>query len=332
MTGPTDPETRAERIATSVREQLDEMSGSRRSFLSRSALLGGTVLALGGAGGSVLAQEEDDEEAAPEMPTESAFDDVAGTDVDVLNYALSLEHLESAFYQEALDTFDEDDFAESDALADYDEEVGADVHGYVEMIAEHEATHVDVLTQAIELLGGTPAEEGSYDFGVETADDFFAAGQEIENLGVAAYAGAAPFVESPDLLATALSIHSVEARHAGLMNGVAGESPFPDAFDSSQSQQDVLDAVSQFSESEEEDEEDEEEEEEDEEEDEDEETPEEETEEETPEDEEDDEEDEEEETETTTEGEGTDGFNETTTEESTTAANETTTIFGNETE
>jgi hypothetical protein len=75
----------------------------------------------------------------------------------------------------------------------------------------------------------------------------------LENTGVAAYAGAAPFVESPDLLGVALSIHSVEARHAALLNDINGESFFPDAFDSSLSQQEVLDAVGPFIESAEED-------------------------------------------------------------------------------
>jgi len=53
-------------------------------------------------------------------------------------------------------------------------------------------------------------------------------------------------VESPDLLGVALSIHSVEARHAALLNSLNGDSPFPDAFDSAASQEEVLSAVSGF--------------------------------------------------------------------------------------
>jgi len=44
----------------------------------------------------------------------------------------------------------------------------------------------------------------------------------------------------------AMSIHSVEARHAAVLNMITGTSPFPDAFDSASSQSDVLEAVSQF--------------------------------------------------------------------------------------
>nr|WP_305883038.1 ferritin-like domain-containing protein [Halobellus rarus] len=210
--------------------------------MARSAIAGGSLLALGGATGSVLGQEDGDSDDGPEEMTAS-FDDVEGTDLDVLNYALSLEHLENAFYREGLEMFSVEDFVVADSLESYDEERRMEVYDRVETIAEHESTHVDVLTQAIELLGGTPVEEDSYNFGVETVGDFLGLGQVLENTGVAAYAGAAPFVESPDLLSAALSIHSVEARHAALLNEVNGESPFPDAFDSAQSQQEVLDAI-----------------------------------------------------------------------------------------
>lgn len=230
----------AERIARSVQEQLDQSNSSRRRFMSRSALVGGTLLALGGATGFALAQE-DDAGGSTQM-----FDDVLGTDIDVLNYALSLEHVEDVFYREALEQFTAADLADAEALTDASDDDLATVYGYIQAVADHEATHVAVLTQAVELLGGTPAEEGTYDFGVETVDDFFALAQVLENTGVAAYRGAAPFVQSPDLLGAALSIHSVEARHAAMFNALNGASPFPDAFDAPASQQDVLDAVSQF--------------------------------------------------------------------------------------
>ncbi|QKY20152.1 ferritin-like domain-containing protein [Halolamina sp. CBA1230] len=204
---------------------------SRRNFLTTSAVAGGALLSLGGATGVALAD------------TEQAFDDVEGTDVDVLNYALSLEQFESAFYETALETFDEAAFDDSDAVELYDAET---VYGYVETLADHEAEHVEVLTEAVELLGGEPAEPAEYEFGFEEVGEFFSLAAVIENAGVAAYAGAAPFVESPDLLAVALSIHSVEARHAALANQLAGTSPFPDAFDGASSQSDVLDTVGQF--------------------------------------------------------------------------------------
>jgi hypothetical protein len=238
-----DPHPLADRIATSIKDRIEGDGSSRRRFLNRSVVAGGALLALGGGTGFAVAQESDDS-MTEEMT--ATFDDVRGTDIDVLNYALSLEHLENAFYREGLETFNESDFVVADSLQSFDEETRLAVYGYVQTVGNHEATHVDVLTQAVELLGGDPAQEATYDFGIETVGDFLALGQVLENTGVAACAGAAPYVESPDLLGAALSIHSVEARHAAILNWVNGESPFPNAFDPASSQGDVLEAVSQF--------------------------------------------------------------------------------------
>jgi hypothetical protein len=223
-------------------ELTENASGtqSRRGFLAKSAFAGGALLALGGGAGVALADEHTTDEMS------ASFDDVEGTDVDVLNYALSLEHLESAFYATALETFDEQAFVESDALSEYDESFRTAVYGYVETLAAHEAQHATVFTQAVELLGGEAVTPAEYEFGFETVEEFLSLAQVLENTGVAAYAGAAPFVESPDLLSAALSVHSVEARHAAVMNFVTGTSPFPDAFDTASSQSEVLDAVRQF--------------------------------------------------------------------------------------
>ncbi|NHN42169.1 ferritin-like domain-containing protein [Halorubellus sp. JP-L1] len=231
----------AERIATSINDRLGDDDASRRGFLGRTALAGGGLLALGSGVGLTVADEHEDDDGM-----EAAFDDVEGTDLDVLNYALTLEHLEDALYQEATETFDESDYADSDALSGADEEAVADVVEYVQTAGEQEATHVDVLTQAVELLGGDPAQAGEYDFGIESADEFLQTAAVVENVGVSAYAGAAPHVESPDLLGVALSIHSVEARHAAVLNDVVGEPPFPNAFDAARSQQEVLDAAGPF--------------------------------------------------------------------------------------
>jgi hypothetical protein len=260
MTDQNDPSAVAKRIAASVKNQIDREDRSRRTFLSRSVLAGGTLLAIGGGTGAVFAsshQDGDDGMGADDI--RAMFDDVDGTDLDVLNYALTLERLEDAFYRQALETFDEDDFAAAEPLQAYSDETRRTLFGYVESFGEHEAIHVEVLTQAIELLGGEPAEgtptptdgtptpvEDGFNFDIEDVSDFLALGQVLENTGVAAYAGAAPYVESPDLLSTALSIHSVEARHAALLNHLNGESPAPDAFDPASSQEEVLEAVGPF--------------------------------------------------------------------------------------
>jgi len=88
----TTVEQRAERIADSIRSQITDEEGSRRSFLAKSAVAGGALLALGG--GTAVAQDEEEEEEVEEEMTPFAD---RGTDVDVLNYALTLENLEDAF-------------------------------------------------------------------------------------------------------------------------------------------------------------------------------------------------------------------------------------------
>lgn len=241
MTAPEDPSTLAKRIAESVERQVAETGSSRRKFMTASALAGGGLLTLGGVG---LTSAQDDEDAND--GSEAMFDDVAGTDLDVLNYALTLEHLENAFYREAFETFDRDDFDDADIVEDYSTEGGSSLYTNLEVIGEHEASHVEVLEQAVQLLGGDPVSEADYDFGIDSVETFLGLAQVFENTGVAAYAGAAPFIESPDLTSAALSIHSVEARHAAYLNDINGELAYPDAFDSALSQQEVLDAVSGF--------------------------------------------------------------------------------------
>ena len=231
MTDTNDPESTANE---------NRGSPSRRGFLTKSAVAGGALLALGGGAGVTLA----DQHTAPDV--EASFDDVAGTDVDVLNYALTLEHLEAAFYQTALERFDEAAFLDADALSEFTEAQRQEAYGYVGTLAEHEAQHVAVLTQAVELLGGNPVMAAEYEFGFETVGEFLSLAATLENTGVAAYAGAAPYVESPDLLSTALAIHSVEARHAAAMNAVSGSSPYPDSFDEPSAQSDVLSVASAF--------------------------------------------------------------------------------------
>lgn len=247
MTNQDDTQAIAERIAESVKHQTSETGGSRRRFLRGSAAVG-TLLALGTTGGVALADEHDEEseQESDNGDMTAAFNDIEGTDIDVLNYALTLEHLENAFYREGLDKFDEDAFQSASVVQNYSTEMDMTVREYVQTIGDHEAAHVEALEQAVTLLGGDPASEADYDFGIESVEGFLGLAQVFENTGVAAYAGAAPFVESPDLLSAALSIHSVEARHAAFLNDLNNESFYPNAFDPAKTQQEVLQAVTPF--------------------------------------------------------------------------------------
>jgi hypothetical protein len=161
------------------------------------------------------------------------------TPVDVLNYALTLEHLEHAFYRNGLEEFTAEDFT----AAGY----SANVYDYFGMIRDHEREHVDTITQVITDLGGEPVAEATYDFGYSDLAGFVGVAQVLENTGVSAYQGAAQFlIDEDELLTAALTIHGVEARHAAYLNGLQGESPFPDAVNPTLTPDEVLAAAGPF--------------------------------------------------------------------------------------
>jgi rubrerythrin len=153
-------------------------------------------------------------------------------DIDILNFALTLEYLEAAFYEEA---------AGVKGLA-------SEVAGYVKTFGDEEQEHVDALTATIQDLGGTPVEAPGVDFGdaFSSADKFIALAITLEDTGVSAYNGAAPMIQSKDLLATAGGIVQVEARHAAAIRYAAGQDPAPEAFDPTLTEDEVLRAVQPF--------------------------------------------------------------------------------------
>jgi len=124
----------------------------------------------------------------------AAQDDAAGEDIlSVLNYALTLEHLENAFYRDGLAVFTVDAFT---ALG-----FQPSVLDYVVQIGSDELAHVETLTQVITDLGGTPVAEGEYDFAAAYADlpTCLATGMALEDTGVGAYTGAAQYLIENDV-------------------------------------------------------------------------------------------------------------------------------------
>ena len=138
--------------------------------------------------------------------------------VAVLNFALTLEHLEAAFYNQGI--------AKSGLIP-------ANNSGYLGLIARDENAHVKFLQSVITSLKGTPVAAGTYDFtggnnkGNGPFKDVFtnyvtylAVGQVFEDTGVRAYKGQAPAligIKNQVVLTAALSIHAVEARHASAL-------------------------------------------------------------------------------------------------------------------
>jgi rubrerythrin len=167
--------------------------------------------------------------------TETGSTQADNGDVEIVNYALTLEHLENDFYKAVL---------ESGAITD--KTIG-ELATEVQM---NEQEHVDALTATVKQLGGTPAPQPTTKFEDVISggpDMILKTAAEVENLGAAAYLGQAGKIKSPEILAAALSIHSVEARHAAALNTLIGKSVTPDgAFAKPASMDKVLKAVKPF--------------------------------------------------------------------------------------
>jgi hypothetical protein len=215
----------------SVQERLflDAIVEERERIMSRRSLLsGGARVMVGGTLAMVAI-------GSPVMNWLRAFAQEFADDVEVLNYALALEHLEHAFYRDGIGkfTFGADPF-------------GSSIDEYLAQIRDHEGAHVESLTQLIADLGGEPVTERSYDFGYTDVATFLATAAALENTGVSAYDGAGPSITSPDLLTALGSIVAVEARHAAYLNLIIGALPFPAAMETPLTPQKVLDIAGPF--------------------------------------------------------------------------------------
>jgi len=234
-------------------ERLDELTArlreqfaSRRKFLSDSAKVGGGALALSLGGAGVAAADDDhgDDPTPTGDGQGGAGQDVSA--VDILNFALTLERLEADFYERGLNQYSPSDFEEAEFASACMNEVDETIHARLIAVRDHEQAHVDVITSTINDLGGEPVSGLEFEFPHETPSEFVELGSVLENTGVAAYAGAAPLIEDPELVSAAVSIHSVEARHAAYLNDLTATSPFPRAFDQPKSMDEVEQMVSDF--------------------------------------------------------------------------------------
>jgi hypothetical protein len=185
-----------------------ELTTIKVQGLTREAFLVRASLAAGATYGAMS--------AAPFI-TKALAQDSAG-DIDILNYALTLEYIESEFYTLGL--------KQVNGLSGAEKKLAKEIR-------DNEDEHVDALIATIKKLGGKPGAKPKLDFGGAFGDraTFLKTANSFEDLGVSAYNGAAPGIESVEVLAAAGGIVQVEARHAALIRLTRGKPPAPLAFD-----------------------------------------------------------------------------------------------------
>jgi len=202
-----------------IQETASKVDSHSRGMFLRNAGLG--IGALAGAG--VLTG------ALPSLAS-AATSATAASDVAILNFALTLEYLESSFYAEAV---------MKGALS-------GETKTFATVVAGHEAAHVAALKAA---LGKSAVAEPKFDFKGTTGDQamFEATSEVLEYTGVHAYLGQVGNIKSKDILAAAGSILPVEAWHASwiadLRRHGAKPYPAPTAFASGLTMAQVLAAV-----------------------------------------------------------------------------------------
>jgi hypothetical protein len=140
-----------------------------------------------------------------------AFAEAGGGDVEILNFALTLEYLEADFYN----------------VKGRQVGLSGEARKYARQFGAEEAAHVSALSAAIKQLGGKPVAKPTFVFPVTDEKSFLALASVLENTGVGTYNGAGPSLQSKQVLASAGSIVQIEARHAAAIDLLIGRSPTP---------------------------------------------------------------------------------------------------------
>ncbi|HEY2569854.1 MAG TPA: ferritin-like domain-containing protein [Solirubrobacteraceae bacterium] len=211
-----------ERLA---RDDVDRKRFLKLAGSAGAASFGAFVLAACGSSSSKSATT-----AAAPASTGTTASSTTG-DLGILNYALTLEYLETEFYAKVV------------AAGFFKGKVG----DLIKTFGAQEASHVAALKAAVTKLGGTPAADPMGKFPVSSATQVALLAYTVENLGAAAYLGQAAKIQSPEVLASALAIHSVEARHAATLGTLVKKSVTPQgAFATPADMSTVLAAVKPF--------------------------------------------------------------------------------------
>ncbi|MEJ7785031.1 MAG: ferritin-like domain-containing protein [Solirubrobacteraceae bacterium] len=190
---------------------------TRESFLLRSTLAGAAAYGTLSATGLVT----------------RALADSGSGDIEILNYALTLEYLETEFYELA---------------AKQVKGLSSEESKLTKELRDNEAEHVDALAATVKKLGGKPVAKPTFDFGGAFGNraTYLKTANTLEDTGVSAYNGAAPMIASVEVLGAAGSIVQIEARHAAMIRLVRNKPPAPSVFDQASEMDAVLAAIKPF--------------------------------------------------------------------------------------
>ncbi len=213
-------------------EELVRDPASRKRFLK---MVGGSgaagafglfLAACGGGGGGGNGASSSLTQASTQAPPPKP-----GADLDIVNYALMLEYVEADFYKKV---------AASGLFRGKELDL-------LKTFGDHEQQHVAALTSTVGQLGGIPATRPQTTFPLTSATSVANLAATVENLGAAAYLGQAANIKDKEVLAAALSIHTVEARHAAALNRLTNKPATPEgAFAKPASMAQVLPKVKPF--------------------------------------------------------------------------------------
>jgi Ferritin-like domain len=213
------------------RKRFLKMAGKGVGGAAVASSLGAFIAACGSSSGGSSGSTGAAAAANPTTTTTTSTSSTAmSTDLEIVNYALTLEYLESEFYAK----------------------VGASglfkgsTLKTLKLFGGEESDHVVALHKVAMTLG-KPAAKPTGKFPVRSAAQVAKLAASVENLGAAAYLGQAARIKSKEVLAAALSIHSIEARHAATLNLLTKQNPTPNgAFGKPMTMAQVLRVVKPF--------------------------------------------------------------------------------------
>jgi hypothetical protein len=196
---------------TETAEQVDPVT--RAAFLKKAGVGVGAVAGSGMILGAI--------------PSVAFGASIPKSDIAILNFALTLEYLEAAFYAEAVQKG----------------KLSGETQKFAQVVSSHEAAHVAFLQKA---LGKKAVKKPKFDFKGTTSDQakFQATAEVLEDTGVQAYLGQAGNIKAKPILAAAGSILPVEARHAAWIRDIRGRGetnlPAPGAFQGARTKNQIL--------------------------------------------------------------------------------------------